>query len=364
MRKLFIALILAITSIFCAVSAMGQAHKGLLRIRLVSHEGANGQDYQLNELLRRIISETSLSEKYSDVDIRASGYDDDISHLSEDAIVSFSPTKFIETRDALGDEIIPVFVVEKEKNAGGLYNAQLITSLSSNIKDIEKDFHKIKTFYFVDKKSTSGYIYALRTLRQRKLIKEVCDCELENEGIEVIFTGEHKFVQEKVSKNDFAVGAVWNADESKVKVSTSSSEELPQDVIFISHNLKPYLDEIRDWLRNKLELYPGYFENSSQHIVGFIDYNNVDWDWRYNELLAASEEVEKAEEKLCGNKFNLYWLIKNKTDLWNAFVSTLIVSAFMAIFTYIINQAVKYFKARMRAYKRKRKNRISSLSKK
>lgn len=181
-------------------TAAAQSGKKCLYVRLVSHEGIGNQDDNLNNLLQKIIQETPLKEDYREVHIRHSGYDDDINHLTEDAIVSFSPTKYVLTKDSLREGIIPILVVEKERGVDGFYKTRFITSLHSNIQDIKKDFDKINTFYFVNQRSTSGYVYALKELQKLGLLEDPCFCELQKKGIQVYFTNEHKFVQEAVAK--------------------------------------------------------------------------------------------------------------------------------------------------------------------
>ena len=221
--------------------------KKVLHIRIVSHEGVKEEDNNLNNLLKKIIDESSLKNDYKFADMRHTGYNDVNEFLSQNSVIGqFSPTQYITMKKALenntsGNKIRPLFVVGKigdEPLYSGYYHCYFITSKKSEIKNLKENFENIENFYFVHPKSTSGYTYAIDELSNLGLIKKPYYCQLRSKSDggnrQVNFLTEHKFVQEAVSKNDRAVGVTWNPDTSLVTLLHRVPKSISQDVIFIT----------------------------------------------------------------------------------------------------------------------------------
>ncbi|GHV34513.1 hypothetical protein FACS1894178_2160 [Bacteroidia bacterium] len=348
MKKIAILVIL-----FCAYNFLNAQNnrKETLHIKIVSHEGVEEEDNYLNNLLKNIVQETSLQNDYRDVDMRHTGYNDDDNFLTEHSVIGqFSPTKYITTQKELGDKIKPLFVVAKVGDeSDGYYHCAFITSKDSKIENLERDFKNIKRFYFVNRKSTAGYTYAINELYELKLIDEPCWCKLNN--VEVFFTNEHKFVQESVAKDEYAVGAVWLPDTSMVNILKIVSRRISQDVIFVTNDLyAKYKDTITYWFQKSIQEHPDFFVNSSQRISKLIEYNDKR-EGDYEEIYKIFKKVKEADEYYCEDKTNLWWFVKRKEII----LITLFVTAAITLLTEICWSLWRYGISKFKSRKKKKK---------
>ncbi len=280
--------------------------KKSLLIKLVSHEGI-GDELKFKKELEKIIHETDLKDEYNRVIWKHSSYHDVVDNLTEDAIVSFSPTKFALTKEKLGNAIEPLFIVHKEPSNNPYYSSHFITGVESGIISLKKDFDKIEHIYFVSPNSTSGYVYPIHELYNQGLISAPCASYLRDHDIEFSFVNDHNLVKEHVRNEKNTVGAIWNPD-STVRV-FHEFEKIPQDVIFISRNLKSrYSDQIKNWFIKSREENPELYRVSSQNITGFTEYDPSK-DIQYETLLKNYYETKSCEES------SFKWFKENQTPI-------------------------------------------------
>jgi|GEM_PF-5587399 len=308
--------------IFYSNHSHSQNVKKALKIRLVSHEGDIEQDCAFNEMMKKIIQETPLREKYDHVHYEKSGYTDPVENLGEDVIESFPPTKFIMTKTKLDSmnkgSIIPIFIVQKEGRDH--YPCYFVKSKNSKIHSLEEDFKKIKKLYFVTVNSTSGYTKPLDYLVRKGLITEPCTCSVKAryKNISIFFKDSHPAIKEQLQKEgeDYSVGAIYNLDTTVREL--RRYDDVPQDVIFISQNLVEYKDSIINWFKKSINdpSRKNLFVTSSQRITGLTDYQDENHDPLYNELLMLKNKVDQCEARNCKGEQTIFnWFIENKNDI-------------------------------------------------
>jgi len=101
------------------------------------------------------------------------------------------------------DKVKPLKVLLKKTWSNPYYFSALISLKSKNIKKI-KDIKKLK-IAFVDRKSTSGYLYPLVYLKDQKIT--------ENDFKQIIFSGSHSASVELLESEKVDVIAVFSDDE-------------------------------------------------------------------------------------------------------------------------------------------------------
>ncbi|MCL2650418.1 MAG: phosphate/phosphite/phosphonate ABC transporter substrate-binding protein [Candidatus Azobacteroides sp.] len=357
MKTKVLKLILLSLFILVGISAYSSENKKTLSIRFEWFNGRANSDNSLRNMLGNIVKDTpSLQKEYEDSpNFIISDYYDTGGINWINTIASLSP--LIYAKEYAKQGIEPIFIVKKE-TASKFYNCIFVVSKNSKIKSIQKDFDQIKTFYFVNENSVSGFIYPIRELCKLDLIEAPCLCKLKNKNgvIKYQWCGSHKEVRKAVSKDPFGVGATYLPDDSTVIIHTCI-EQVSQDVIVISKDLHEYKDAIKNWFLKNSEEHKEIFINSSQQITGIIDFDGEDNQIYYDYLFKAYNEVESARKKYCEGNINLEWF-KNwiaEKENKSAIVATIIASVFIGIISYSYSLVKKAIKKKRKKKELKRK---------
>lgn len=228
----------------------------------------------------------------------------DCANLVRNATIgSMRAGNFISCNQELNDGLIPIFIVKKENQQLPYYSSYFIVHKNSNIQSLASD--KIRKLYYVDEQSTSGYLAPLHKLWESGVIAQPSlKSAREKFGKDnVIKTGGHQEVIRMVCKDrDFnSIGLCGEAPGDNTAATILMRYAfLPQDVIFISQDLKQFQQPIMDWFRDRVK--NGLFNNTSTRITGIEEYK-LEHRAAYKDLENITKRVKESESETETRKY-------------------------------------------------------------
>jgi len=253
-----------------------------LKISIVSSHDINENDFKIQGLFKGLVNELKNefeSFPYSKPDFINFSFNSEAEQIEKDCIASINPTKYILSKKELGDKIIPIAAIKKVYQELPYFPSFFISNKNSEIESIRSK--EIRTIYTVSKNSTSGYISPIFKLWESGIIEFPNELGVENKGWDLKIVGTHKEVEQRILEDKYAIGATGqftnqeNPKNAIVKV-LLRYYYLPQDVLVISKNIKPYKDYIESWFQGvfteKSDWIPVFF-NSSNRITGLYPLN-------------------------------------------------------------------------------------------
>jgi len=263
-----------------------------LKISIVSSHEENENDFRIKNLFQSLIDELKSNFPefpYYKADFINFTFNSEIEQIEQDSIVSINPVKYILCKKELGDKIIPIAAIKKIYQDTPYFPSFFIAHKNSEIDSIRSD--EIKTLYAVSENSTSGFIAPIFKLWESGIIESPNEKGIQKKGWDLKFVGSHRDVEQRVLDDKYAIGATGqftnqnNPKYALVKI-LLRYYYLPQDVLIISKNLKPYKEFIESWFYK-------LFENNSEWIDVFFDSSS-----RITGLYPINEEFQNALKEL------------------------------------------------------------------
>ena len=253
-----------------------------LKISIVSSHDVNENDFKIQGLFKDMVNELKSkfeSFPYSKPDFINFSFNSQAEQIEKDCIATINPTKYLLCKKELGDKIIPIAAIKKVSQELPYFPSFFIANKNSEIESIRSK--EIRTIYTVSKNSTSGYISPIFKLWESGIIEFPNELGVENKGWKLKIVGTHKEVEQRILEDKHAIGATGqftnqeNPKNALVKV-LLRYYYLPQDVLVISKNMRPYKDYIENWFQNIFVKESGWipvFFNSSNRITGLYPLN-------------------------------------------------------------------------------------------
>ncbi len=118
-------------------------------------------------------------------------------------VAAFSPFAYVEALEKIPDRITYLATTRRKFKRRNIdyYRGYIIVREDSSIRTL--DDLKMKSFGFVDKKSTSGYIFPLLLFKKNSIVPE-------SFFLQVFFLGNHTKVVEAVLSGTIDAGAIWD----------------------------------------------------------------------------------------------------------------------------------------------------------
>lgn len=250
-------LLLLLSSLFLFPNCSQAQTKKALKVLITKHGFAKpGLEQQILMSFREMLSYVHSKRSdfyYNDIDIRHIDYHDGPTAITEDAIATITPLKYIKFQRENKANLIPILITQKRNEPTPYYSAILISSKKSRISSIYSPH--IRKVYFVDTNSTSGFLALVLKLHEEGIISKPTLAGINEKKWNYEFCESHRDVENKVTQDTTAIGAVWNyqdwpnQDSSNINV-LLRYDHFPQDPLVISKNLEPFKEEITEWLMN------------------------------------------------------------------------------------------------------------------
>jgi ABC transporter, phosphonate, periplasmic substrate-binding protein len=286
---------LLLLSMFLCLTSFGQGNK--LKLILVNHDELASNDslirsFQgfINEIKEKAPNFNYETISYSEIDYMKSP-----NRVEESTIGSMKAANFIYCNKHLSNKLIPIFIVKKNNQELPYYSSYFIVNKNSNIKTINSP--EIKTLYYVDEQSASGYIVPIHMLWESGVILQpsLKSAKLKFGEKNVIKAGSHQEVITKVNE-DNSFSSIGLCGEQPVISSNSTIllrySLLPQDVIYVSQNLKQFIPQIKDWFKEHVS--HGLFRNTPTSISGIEEFT-LEHQAAYSYLEKVIDRVEFSE---------------------------------------------------------------------
>ena len=175
------------------------------------------------------------------------------------------------------EQDVPLKVLLKKTWSGPYYYSSLITLKNSSIKGI-KDF-KNKKIAFVDKGSTSGYLYPQVYLQKNKMTEQAFS--------QVVITGSHAASIEKLEKNEVDLVAVFADDDKGAKGAWNrftTNKKYEFKTLWVSEPIP------NDPIVVRLEFYNEYPKFTHQLMSDLIDIQSEDISVKkFSEIMGQGE---------------------------------------------------------------------------
>lgn len=298
MKKNFLLL-----GVLFSLLSYGQTNN--LKFILVNHEEKEGNSSLLDAFHDFIkdIRQNVPTFNYSSISYQSIDFMNSPNLVEESTVGSMKAANFIYCNKHLANQLIPIFIVKKNNQEIPYYASYIIVNKNSNILSLNSP--EIKKLYYVDEQSASGYIVPIHNLWELGVISQPSLKSAKEKFGEnnVIKAGTHQEVIQKVSE-DKAFNSIGLCGE--IPDSTSNSiillrySLLPEDVIFVSQNLKQYIPAIKGWFGEQLTR--GIFKNTATHITGIEDFN-LEYQAAYSNLEEIIKRVEVSENRSENRKF-------------------------------------------------------------
>ena len=244
-----------------------------LKISIVSSHDVTENDFKIRELFNTLLQ--AMQDKYpatpyKKLDFINFSFNGEAGQVERDCIATINPAKYLLCKRSIDRKLIPLFAVKKVYQKEPYFPAFFISNKLSEIESIRST--AIRKVYAVSKNSTSGYIAPIFKLWESGIIETPNEDGIRKKGWDIQFVGSHKEVEQRVLEDLHAIGATGqysgqeNPDEVVVRV-LLRYYYLPQDVLVISSNLKPYRQLIEDWFLS-------VFAEGSPHIDLFFHSSN------------------------------------------------------------------------------------------
>lgn len=327
--------------------AYGQTNN--LKFILVTHEDVTQNDILLKAINNFIteIKKSTPNFNYSSISYKPIDFMNSPNLVGESTIGSMKAANFIQCNKKLQQKLIPILIVKKNNQELPYYNSYFIINKNSNIKSLNSP--EIKKLYYVDEQSGSGYFIPIHSLWEAGVISQPSLKSAKEQFGEtnVIKAGSHPDVIQDVS-NDKAYNSVGLCGEAPASTSNATvllrCSLIPQDVIFVSQDLKQFIPQIKDWFKKQTE--DGVFKNTSTRITGVEDFG-LEYEAAYIHLEKIIDRVETIEKSPDKTKFKFNDL--NTPDVFFEFVKQLkfteiatIIGAVVMIFGAGITIGIKY----------------------
>ena len=338
---------LLLVSIICSIYSYGQTNN--LKLILVNHEDLIGNDSLLKVFQQfiRDINQKTPNFNYSDISYRPIDFMLSPNLVEESTIGSMKAANFIYCNNNLSKQLIPIFIVKKDNQEFPYYTSYFIINKNSNIESLNSP--EIKKIYFVDEQSASGFIAPIHQLWESGVISQPSLKSAKKMFGEqnVIKAGGHQAVIQHINKDD-ELNSIGFCGEVPDSLSHSKIllryAYLPQDVIFVSQNLKQYIPQIKEWLKNHTK--SGIFQNTSTRITGIEDFD-LEHQAAYMNLKKIIDRVEYSEKNSGTRKFKFEDL-NTPSQLFN-FLKELtfeeigvLIALLVTIFSAGVTVALKY----------------------
>jgi len=290
MKHILVILILIATS---------QARTQTLFFRYVKHDSQIEGNVKLQQKIDSLF--IFLKSHYQDfpfneIRIGEINYNTPASLVSKGNIFTVKPTVFIRFQKVLGDNLVPIFITNKEERKYPYYNSFIIANKAYSIDSLSSP--KIQKLYYPNKNSTSGFIAPLHKLWELNIISNP---SLKSIRDELNWQIEETQVNEEVyygvsTSDEISIGftGVEPKKDSKCEVLLRFSL-LPQDLLVISSDLKPYENEIKKFIKENF-LKTGVFAESSARITDLVEIKQEHLI-SYQALAMMVNRIDRTKEK-------------------------------------------------------------------
>lgn len=289
LRKIVVPLL---TVSCCSATLKAQAQEPLTLSFLDNAEGTVS-DQELKRFLAGRLTGSDL--RFSDVSVRDYGRNVECSTLKHRTIASLNAAGYLRCRAATGDGLIPLFFVEKNGEGTPLYTAAFVVGANSPIDSLES--LEIRRLLLGNPSSTSSFAAPLHHLWKSGLISQPTPASASARGWEVDTLSDAQAIRGALGRDPRAIGSVGLPGTPRVPAEIKVIDRydvLPQDVLFISKDLKGDQREIESWLLAAVRDSVGkdLFARHSSAITGLVPYAD------YDEGERALRTLEKMQHEI------------------------------------------------------------------